>query len=94
MKLWRVLLIVSFFIAAFLTFAMLSYVLLEIALYLFVTMSNTKFTNNNLVLVVVAILSFIGSLAVTSTFFFRPSSRSNVLSDEPLSRENNSTNDQ
>jgi hypothetical protein len=91
---WRSFLIVVFFVAAFLAFAMLAFVTIEIALYLLLTVANYKFADINLVLIVVCIISFIGSLAVTATFFFKPSSRSNVLSGEPFSEENNPTNDQ
>jgi hypothetical protein len=92
-QIWRGLLIVLFFIATFLTFAMITFVVIEIALFLFITIANYEFSNNDAVLLAVCILSLIGSLVVTSTFFLKQSSRLYIKSDQPLITENDNTHD-
>ena len=90
----RLLLVAALFIAAFLAFTVLVFVIIEIALFVFVTSANYQFANNDAVFLVVFLLSVVSGLILTCILFLKESFLSPRLRmDRSQTTENDNVND-
>ena len=85
---------VVFFLAAFIAFSVLIFVVLEIALFVFITSSKSQIANQDSIFLTMVGLSAISGFIITSILFvkeafftYRPQS------DQPLMTENDNAND-